>query len=47
VGRFIGCSLRVAEIDATYRELLASMPLGGVLPHFKDPDGNILTLLRA
>ena len=46
-GRFVACSLRVADIDATYRELLACMPLGGVLAHFKDPDGNILTLLGA
>jgi predicted enzyme related to lactoylglutathione lyase len=55
VGRFVGASLRVIDIDATYRDLLAKgvafvepperMPRGGVLAHFKDPDGNILTLL--
>jgi catechol 2,3-dioxygenase-like lactoylglutathione lyase family enzyme len=55
VGRFVGASLRVIDIDATYRDLLAKgvefvepperMPWGGVLAHFKDPDGNILTLL--
>jgi len=55
VGRFAGCSLRVTDIDSMYRDLLVKgvefvepperMPWGGVLAHFKDPDGSILTLL--
>jgi len=55
VGRIAGCSLRVTDIEATYRDLLVKgvefvepperMPWGGVLAHFKDPDGNVLTLL--
>jgi len=55
VGRFLGVSLAVDDIDATYEELrgrgvefLAKperMPWGGVLAHFRDPDGNVLTLI--
>lgn len=55
VGRFVGVSLGVADIDATHRtlaqrgvEFLAApekQPWGGVLAHFRDPDGNVLTLL--
>jgi len=55
VGRFVGASLRVADIHATHNSL-ASMgvqfdsppqeqPWGGTLAHMKDPDGNVLTLL--
>jgi len=48
-------SLRVDDLAATYVELRAKgvtftappekQPWGGSLAHFKDPDGNILTLL--
>jgi predicted enzyme related to lactoylglutathione lyase len=54
-GRFVGVSLSVADIDATYEELRGrgveflrppeTMPWGGVLAHFRDPDGNVLTLI--
>jgi catechol 2,3-dioxygenase-like lactoylglutathione lyase family enzyme len=55
VGRFLGVSLAVADIDATYRRLRsrgvefleppAVMPWGGVLAHLRDPDGNVVTLV--
>ena len=55
VGRFVGVSLAVDDIDQTYERLLArgveflrppqKMPWGGVLAHFRDPDGNVLTLV--
>lgn len=55
VGRFVGVSLQVDDIDATYEALKANgvdftMPpekqfWGGTLAHFKDPAGNVLTLL--
>lgn len=55
VGRFVGVSLRVEDIDAAYRDLQArgvkftaapeKQPWGGSLAHFADPDNNILTLL--
>lgn len=55
VGRFVGVSLAVDDIDATYDTLVArgvvfesppeKQPWGGTLAHFKDPDGNIMTLL--
>lgn len=55
VGRFVGVSLRAENIGQTYEDLLAkgvkfispptAQPWGGVLAEFKDPDGNILTLL--
>jgi catechol 2,3-dioxygenase-like lactoylglutathione lyase family enzyme len=54
VGRFVGVSLAVDDIDHTYQTLLARgveflrppqrMPWGGVLAHLRDPDGNVLTL---
>lgn len=54
VGRFAGFSLAVEDIEKTYQTLRArgveflrppeKMPWGGVLAHFRDPDGNILTL---
>ena len=57
VGRFLGISLAVEDIEATYHSLIAkgvefegkptAQPWGGVLAHFKDPDGNVLTLLGA
>lgn len=55
IGRFLGVSLRVDDIGATYTELqtrgvkFTSPPerqgWGGSLAHFVDPDGNELTLL--
>ncbi|MGI9336603.1 MAG: VOC family protein [Gammaproteobacteria bacterium] len=55
VGRFLGVSLHVDDIDATYAELRtrgvrftsppAKQEWGGALAHFADPDGNELTLL--
>ena len=55
VGRFIGCSLAVDKIEETYRQLVARgvsflappepMPWGGTLAHFRDPSGNVLTLM--
>jgi uncharacterized glyoxalase superfamily protein PhnB len=54
-GGFLGISLQVDDIDASYRELSArgvrfisppqKMRWGGTLAHFKDPSGNVLTLL--
>jgi predicted enzyme related to lactoylglutathione lyase len=53
--RFLAVSLQVADIETVYRDLVAKgveflgtpqrMPWGGTLAHFKDPDGNVLTLL--
>ena len=55
MGRFVGVSLRVDDVAATYEELRArgvefvappeKQPWGGTLAHFRDPDGNVLTLL--
>lgn len=55
VGRFAGVSLQVADVAAAYGELRAKgvdfvappekQPWGGTLAHFRDPDGNVLTLL--
>jgi predicted enzyme related to lactoylglutathione lyase len=55
LGRFLGVSLAVADVQACYEELFArgvdflappeQMPWGGVLAHFRDPDGNVLTLV--
>ncbi len=55
VGRLVGVSLQVEDIHKTYRKLrdrgveFVSPPerqsWGGTLAHFKDPDGNVLTLL--
>ncbi len=55
VGRFLGVSLNVDDIDGTYETLKAKgvrftappekQPWGGSLAHFEDPDGNVLTLL--
>ena len=55
VGRFVGVSLTVDDIHKTYETLKergveftgppAKMEWGGTLAHFKDPDGNVLTLL--
>ena len=55
VGRFVGVSLSVPDVDAAYRALTQRgvvfvapperQPWGGVLAHFKDPDDNVLSLL--
>ena len=55
IGRFVGASLQVEEIDRVYDTLrdkgvLFTAPpqrqeWGGALAHFQDPDGNTLTLL--
>lgn len=55
VGRFVGVSIEVGDIHTTYDALVAKgvefigppegQPWGGILAHFKDPDGNIITLL--
>ncbi|RDJ22907.1 VOC family protein [Bosea caraganae] len=55
VGRFVGCSLAVNDIEASYRSLVEKgvtfsgpperQHWGGVLAYFRDPYGNVLTLL--
>ena len=55
VGRFVGLSLQVDNIDEVYKDLSGKgvdfqgppeqQPWGGKLAHFKDPSGNTLTLL--
>jgi lactoylglutathione lyase len=55
VGRFVGVSLRVADVVELYEDLASrgveflappeQQPWGGTLAHLRDPDGNILTLL--
>ena len=55
VGRFVGISLRVDNLNETYKSLQSKgVPFsrppekqewGGSLAHFEDPDGNVLTLL--
>ena len=55
VGRFVGVSLRVENIDDVFESLKAKgvrftappekQGWGGTLAHFQDPDGNGLTLL--
>ena len=55
VGRFVGVSLSVDDIEKTHRTLVEHgveftspperMDWGGVLAHFRDPEGNVLTLL--
>lgn len=55
-GRFLGISLEVTDIQASCNRLLehgvvfnslpARQPWGGVLAHFEDPEGNVLTLLQ-
>ena len=54
-GRFVGVSLQVPDIEAAHNSLVARgveflappepQQWGGVLAHFRDPDGNVLTLL--
>lgn len=55
VGRYVGVSLRVPDVHAAYHALVArgveflappeKQAWGGTLAHFRDPDGNVLTLL--
>lgn len=55
VGRFVGASIQVDDIDATCSRLTEhgvsftgppeKQPWGGTLAHFIDPSGNVLTLL--
>ena len=55
IGRFVGLSLQVDNIDEIYETLSGKgvvfqgppeqQPWGGKLAHFKDPAGNTLTLL--
>jgi predicted enzyme related to lactoylglutathione lyase len=55
VGRLVGVSLAVEDIEQTYATLRqrnveflgppTKMPWGGVLAHLRDPDGNVLTLV--
>ena len=55
VGRFVGVSLRVDDIEEVHESLQAKgvhfssppekQPWGGSLAHFHDPDGNVITLL--
>lgn len=57
IGRFVGISLEVDDIQVAYSRLLAhgvdfvtepaKQPWGGWLAHFKDSAGNTLTLLSA
>ena len=55
VGRFVGISIEVDNIDSVYHDLCdkgvkftgppAKQPWGGVLAHMLDPDNNVVTLL--
>lgn len=55
-GRFVGVSIEVDDIAATYADWVANgvaflgppetMPWGGTMAHFQDPAGNVLTLLE-
>jgi len=55
IGRFVGISLQVDNIETVYEELskigvefttpTTKQDWGGTLAHFKDPAGNIITLL--
>lgn len=57
VGRFVGVSLAVPDVNAAFGELSRRgvafvaeperMAWGGTLAHFRDPDGNVLTLLES
>jgi len=57
VGRFVGISLEVDDIHQTHRDLVAAGVVfdrppekqfwGGTLADFRDPAGNVLTLLGA
>ena len=55
VGRLVGVSIAVDDIAGVHDSLVANgveflsppeqQPWGGTLAHFKDPDGNVVTLL--
>jgi catechol 2,3-dioxygenase-like lactoylglutathione lyase family enzyme len=55
VGRFLGLSFRVSNVQTAYKELLIrgvefsgapeKQAWGGTLAHFVDPDRNVLTLV--
>ncbi len=55
VGRFVGVSLEVPDVLATYERLVArgvdfveppeKQAWGGMLAHLRDPDGNVITLV--
>lgn len=57
VGRFTGLSFRVVDISESYNKLIESgvefldppekQPWGGTIASFKDPDGNILTIVQS
>ena len=57
VGRFVGVSIEVDDIRRAYRDLEAAGVMfdaapqakswGGTLTHFRDPAGNVLTLVQA
>lgn len=57
VGRFVGISIEVDDIRRAYRALSAAGVMfdaapqaqswGGTLTHFRDPAGNVLTLIQA
>ena len=56
VGRFVGVSIEVDDIHRAYGKLEAAGVMfdaapqaqswGGILTHFRDPAGNVLTLLQ-
>jgi lactoylglutathione lyase len=56
VGRFVGVTLMVDDIDETYERLVGrgvrftgrpeKQPWGGTLAHLQDLDGNVLTLMQ-
>jgi lactoylglutathione lyase len=55
VGRFVGVTLEVPDVLDTYARLVErgvdfveppeKQPWGGILAHFRDPDGNVITLV--
>lgn len=55
VGRYAGVSIEVDDLNQAYETLMSrgvefvsppeTQTWGGMLAHFKDPDGNVLTLL--
>lgn len=57
VGRFVGVTLLVDDLSATYERLVGKsveftgkpevQPWGGTLAHLKDLDGNVLTLMES
>lgn len=57
VGRFVGVSLQVDDVEVSYSELVErgvefveppeQQSWGGVLAHCKDPCGNIITLMSS